>query len=65
MAPPLLSTEAQLEQAKSWYIQQLDAVEKSKAFETALQPVQAISQLPYFERAERRNLLKDIQLRHG
>jgi protease-3 len=56
------STEAQLEQAKSWYIQQLDGVEKSKAFEQALQPVQAISQLPYFERAERRNLLKDIRL---
>ncbi|WP_379060251.1 pitrilysin [Pectobacterium brasiliense] len=56
------STEAQLEQAKSWYIQQLDAVEKSKSFEQALQPVQAISQLPYFERAERRNLLKDIRL---
>ncbi|MFP9228200.1 pitrilysin [Pectobacterium cacticida] len=55
-------TEAQLEQAKSWYLQQLDAVEKSKAFEQALQPIQALSQLPYFERSERRNLLKDIRL---
>ncbi|WP_409160657.1 pitrilysin [Pectobacterium sp. B2J-2] len=56
------STEAQLEQAKSWYLQQLDAVEKSKAFEQAMQPIQAVSQLPYFERRDRRKLLKDIHL---
>ncbi|MEE3660795.1 pitrilysin [Brenneria sp. g21c3] len=55
-------TEDQLQQAKSWYLQQLDSVEKAKAFEQAIQPIQALSQVPYTERAERRRLLKDIRL---
>lgn len=56
------STEEQLEQAKSWYLQQLDSAEKAKAFEQAIQPIQSLSQLPYSEREERRHLLKDINL---
>ncbi|MBJ7221931.1 MULTISPECIES: pitrilysin [unclassified Brenneria] len=56
------STEEQLQQAKSWYLQQLDSAEKAKAFEQAIQPIQALSQVPYTERSERRNLLKDIRL---
>ncbi|MFC3394582.1 pitrilysin [Brenneria rubrifaciens] len=56
------STEEQLAQAKSWYLQQLDSAEKEKAFEQALQPIQSLSQLPYTEREERRQLLKDISL---
>ncbi|MCV9879196.1 pitrilysin [Brenneria izbisi] len=56
------STEEQLEQAKSWYLQQLEAAEKAKAFELAIQPIQSLSQLPYSEREERRQLLKDIKL---
>ncbi|QZN95324.1 pitrilysin [Symbiopectobacterium purcellii] len=56
------ATPAQLEQAKSWYIQQLDAAENAKAYEQALEPVQAISSLPYTEREERRALIKDISL---
>lgn len=56
------ATPAQLEQAKSWYIQQLDAAENAKAYEQALEPIQAISSLPYTEREERRALLQDISL---
>ncbi|MGD8108425.1 pitrilysin [Pantoea sp. FN0302] len=55
-------TEDQLAQAKSWYKEQLDAAEKGKAFEQAIQPVRMLSQLPYTERSERRKLLDSISL---
>lgn len=55
-------TQQQLDQAKSWYLQQLDAAEKGKAFELAIQPAQMLSQLPYTQRAERRKLVPDITL---
>nr|WP_232054943.1 pitrilysin [Leminorella richardii] len=53
-------TEEQLEQAKSWYRQQLDAAEKGKAFEVALQPIRAVSYVPYTEREERRGLIDSV-----
>ena len=56
-------TEEQFEQAKSWYLQQLDAAEKGKAFELAIQPVQMLSRVPYSERSERRELLKTLTLK--
>jgi len=55
-------TEQQLEQAKSWYLERLDAAEKGKAFEQAIQPAQLLSRLPYTERSERRKLLSAITL---
>lgn len=55
-------TEDLLAQAKSWYKERLDAAEKGKAFEQAIQPVQMLSQLPYTERSERRKLLDTISL---
>lgn len=55
-------TDAQLEQAKSWYLEQLDAAEKGKAYELAIQPMQLLSQLPYTQREVRRGLVKDIAL---
>jgi len=55
-------TEDQLQQAKSWYLEQLDAAEKGKAFELAMQPVQMLSRVPYSERSERRNLLQTLTL---
>ncbi|NKI73173.1 pitrilysin [Dickeya sp. CFBP 2040] len=55
-------TQEQLEQAKSWYIEQLEAAEKAKAYEQAMFPIQGLSNVPYSERDERRNLLKDITL---
>ncbi|EJA2548558.1 pitrilysin [Serratia marcescens] len=56
-------TEDQLAQAKSWYLEQLDAAEKGKAFELAIQPVQMVSRVPYSERRERREVLKTLTLK--
>ena len=55
-------TEAQLEQAKSWYAQMLDSADKGKAYEQAIMPLQMISQVPYFQREDRRALLPSITL---
>ena len=55
-------SEQQLEQAKSWYLERLDAAEKGKAFELAIQPAQLLSQLPYTQRSERRKLVAGITL---
>ncbi|NJD85219.1 pitrilysin, partial [Candidatus Erwinia dacicola] len=52
-----MPTQAQLEQAKSWYLERLDAADKGKAFELAIQPAQLLSQLPYTQRSERRSLV--------
>jgi protease-3 len=56
-------TEDQLEQAKSWYTQMMDSAEKGKAFDQAIMPVQMLSQIPYFQREERRALLPSITLK--
>ena len=53
----------QLEQAKSWYQDRLEAAEKGKAFEQAIQPMQMLSQLPYTQRETRRKLVKDLTLK--
>jgi protease-3 len=51
-----------LAQAKSWYTRMLDAAEKGKAYEQAIMPVQMLSQVPYFQRADRRAQLASITL---
>lgn len=56
------ATEDQLAQAKSWYAQMMDSAEKGKAFDQAIMPVQMLSQVPYFQREERRALLPSITL---
>ena len=56
-------TEEQLEQAKSWYAQMMDSAEKGKAYDLALMPAQMLSQVPYFQREERRALLPSISLK--
>ncbi|WP_039029906.1 pitrilysin [Leclercia adecarboxylata] len=56
------ATGEQLEQAKSWYAQMMDSAEKGKAFDQAIMPVQMLSQVPYFQREERRALLPSITL---
>lgn len=53
---------AWLEQAKSWYTRMLDSAEKAKAYEQAIMPVQMLSQVPYFERSERRKQLSSVTL---
>ncbi|MDU5513632.1 MAG: pitrilysin, partial [Enterobacter sp.] len=56
-------TEEQLEQAKSWYAQMMDSAEKGKAYDMALMPAQMLSQVPYFQREDRRALLPSITLK--
>ena len=56
------ATEEQLAQAKSWYAQMMDSAEKGKAFDQAIMPVQMLSQVPYFQREDRRALLPSIKL---
>lgn len=51
-----------LEQAKSWYTRMLDSAEKAKAYEQAIMPVQMLTQVPYFQRADRRAELQSITL---
>jgi protease-3 len=55
-------TEEQLDQAKSWYVQMMDSAEKGKAYDQAIMPVQMLSQVPYFPREARRELLPSITL---
>ncbi|MFK3706878.1 pitrilysin [Klebsiella sp. NPDC088457] len=55
--------EEQLEQAKSWYAQMMDSADKGKAYDQAIMPVQMLSQVPYFQREERRALLPSITLK--
>ena len=55
-------TEQQLAQAKSWYLERLEAADKGKAFEQAIQPMQLLSQLPYTQRETRRRLVSAITL---
>ena len=55
-------TADQLEQAKSWYKQMMDSADKGKAYEQAIMPVQMVSQVPYFQREDRKALLPSITL---
>ncbi|WP_276851096.1 pitrilysin [Enterobacter oligotrophicus] len=55
-------TDEQLEQAKSWYAQMMDSAEKGKAYDQAIMPAQMLSQIPYFQREDRRALLPSISL---
>lgn len=56
-------TEEQLDQAKSWYAQMMDSADKGKAYDQAIMPIQMVSQVPYFQREERRALLPSITLK--
>ena len=58
-----MPTEEQLEQAKSWYLQMMDSADKGKAYEQAIMPVQMLSQVPYFQREDRKALLPSITLK--
>jgi protease-3 len=54
--------EQELAQAKSWYLQRLDALEKVSAYELAMQPIGALSQVKYSERDERRKAVESVKL---
>lgn len=55
-------TEQELIQAKAWYKQRLDAAEKVKAYELALQPIHSLNSARYTERSERRAQLDKISV---
>ncbi|MCC8378539.1 pitrilysin [Xenorhabdus sp. PB30.3] len=50
-------TQTELQQAKSWYRNQLEIANEGKAYEMAMQPVSRLSGVPYIEQAE---LLKSL-----
>ncbi|MGL5344301.1 MAG: pitrilysin [Plesiomonas sp.] len=55
-------TAAQLVQAKAWYRDRLASVDKARAYQQAVIPLQSLSAVPYFERPERLALLDSITL---
>lgn len=56
------STQEELEQAKSWYREQLEITHNLKAFETAMLPARRLNSLPYHEEAEKLTALETITL---
>ncbi len=58
----LHANEEQLEQAKSWYAQMMD-LQKGQSLRIRLMRAQMLSQIPYFQREERRALLPSISLK--
>ncbi|MDF7667590.1 pitrilysin [Orbaceae bacterium ESL0727] len=52
--------EQSLTLAKSWYMQQLDAADQAKSYSLAMQPVNALSSVPYFSRDLKRQTTEII-----
>ncbi|WFQ78574.1 pitrilysin [Xenorhabdus sp. SF857] len=46
-------SQEELDQAKSWYREQMEVANNSKAFQMAMQPISRLSGVPYFEPAEK------------
>ncbi|QIQ20763.1 pitrilysin [Zophobihabitans entericus] len=53
-------TDSELQLAKSWYLERLDASESVNSYSLSLQPMQALSNPYYTERSERRKLVNQI-----
>ncbi|MQL49652.1 MULTISPECIES: pitrilysin [Photorhabdus] len=53
-------TESQLEQAKSWYREQIEVSHNGKAYEMAMQPLKRLSGVPYTEQSVRLKELETI-----
>lgn len=53
-------SESDMELARSWYLQQLDAADDVSSYAFALQPITALNILPYTERDTRRQLVSSI-----
>lgn len=56
-------TEQELIQAKSWYKEQIAVANNAKAYELAMQPLQRINSVPYFEQEQRLAELDNISLK--
>ncbi|MBI6548870.1 pitrilysin [Xenorhabdus lircayensis] len=55
-----MPTQEELNQAKSWYREQLEVANNGKAFQMAMQPVSRLSSVPYFEQSEKLKALDTI-----
>lgn len=53
-------TQEELDQAKSWYREQMEVANNGKAFQMAQQPISRLSGVPYFEQAEKLKVLDTI-----
>ncbi|MDC9592628.1 pitrilysin [Xenorhabdus sp. IM139775] len=53
-------TQEKLEQAKSWYREQIEVANNSKAFQMAVQPISQLANVPYFEQSERLKVLDTL-----
>lgn len=49
-----------LELAKSWYLEKLAAADYANSYSLALQPINALSSIPYFERETKKSLVEAI-----
>ncbi len=56
-------TQRELEQAKSWYKEQIEVANNAKAYELSMQPLQRINSVPYFEQDQRLAALDTISLK--
>ncbi len=56
-------TERELAQAKSWYKEQIEVANNAKAYELAMQPLQRLNSVPYFEQEQRLATLETITLK--
>ncbi|WP_272535098.1 pitrilysin [Providencia sp. PROV212] len=56
-------TERELIQAKSWYKEQIEVANNAKAYELAMQPLQRLNSVPYFEQEQRLAALDTITLK--
>lgn len=56
------STQEELDQAKSWYREQLEVTHNLKAFEAAMLPARRLNTIPYYEEAEKIKALESITL---
>ncbi|MFQ1006200.1 pitrilysin [Gilliamella sp. CG22] len=54
--------EQSLALAKSWYLQKLDAADHANSYLLSMQPVKALSYIPYFERSDKRRITADISV---
>ncbi|NHB87862.1 pitrilysin [Photorhabdus tasmaniensis] len=55
-------TDSQLEQAKSWYREQIEVSNNGKAYEMAMQPLKRLSAVPYTEQSVRLKELETITI---
>ena len=57
------STQEELDQAKSWYREQLEVTHNLKAFEAAMLPARRLNTIPYYEEADKLKSLESITLK--